>query len=368
MLFVLSDDLLPFCAVDDGEELEGLQNLLLCARQGLHAISGSHAIFSTLSKNFSLARRERAIALSLANRRSELPLLERQVKFKIFVKSNLINRIARQKNDCWEIDIRELKSKFLGALVLLAENSVDAELYEYAANHYRINTRMDGVVFRSSPRGGGGSQIDVELNNFLSDGIPVFAITDGDISFPGAPASIISTRCDDLIAAQRGLGWHISLPVREIENIVPRRVLLEVADPQNARAAYDSLEELVRAAKSTGANPCDFACLKSGSTLSKLFSLHNETSRDFWLTIAENIKHSRPAGFIACIEHGSCGSDPCACVVNAGFGEDVLKQVKIWIMERSLHESLKSFVSSEVWMSVGAMVFDAGVAFKPERI
>jgi len=297
VLFVLTDELLDFCAEDGGAELEGIQNLLLCARQGNHAITGSHALFSKLSKNLNLARRERATALGLANRRTELPLLERQVKFKTFVKSNVIRKISKIKDDCWEVDVREFKSKFISPLVVLAENSIDAELYGQAAKHYQTSIKLNGIDVRSSTRGGGGSQIDVELKNLLSDGIPVFAITDGDFCFPGAPASVISTRCNDLFAEQLGLGWHFSLPVREIENIVPHSLLLEVADPQNARNAYDSIQELGRAAKTGGANPCDFACLKKGCTLSKIFSLENETDRDFWIQIAESIKYARPAAF-----------------------------------------------------------------------
>lgn len=368
MLFVLSNELLPFCANDGGPELEGLQNLLLCARQGHHAITGSHALFSTLSKNINLSQRERATALSLANRRTELPLLEKQVKLKTFVKANVISKISKLQENCWEIDVRELKSKFLSSLVVLAENSIDAELYEKAAKHYQISMRINGVILRSSARGGGGSQIDVELNNLLSDGIPVFAITDGDFCFPGTPTSVISTRCNDLIAEQRGLGWHFSLPVREIENIVPHSVLLDVADPKNARNAYDSIQGLAHTAETVGASPCNFACLKKGYTLSKIFSCENAAERSYWIQIAEIIKHVRPAAFGACIDQSACESKSCACFVSVGFGEDVLKQVKKWILERSLHESLKSFSTSEVWMRVGAMIFDASIAFKPEKI
>lgn len=369
MLFVLSNELLPFCSNKEGVELEGLQNLLLCARQGRHALTGANSLFLALSKNDALAARERATALGLVNRRAELPLLEASVKHKIYVKSNVINKISRSENGCfWEVDVTELKAKFLSSLVILAENAIDAELYQRAARHHQISKQIKGVVICSSTRGGGGSQIDIELKSLLAEGIPVFAITDGDFLFPGMPSSVISRRCVDLIAENRGVGWHFSLPVREIENIIPFNVLFDVADPANARSAFDSTQELAVAAKKLGNFPCDFLCLKSGSTLAKVFTSENATERAYLIEVAETVKHLRPVMFATCIEKDSCVENTCACFLSHGFGENVLKQVKKWISERSAHDSLHSFGSSGVWMSVGEKVFDASIAFKPANI
>jgi hypothetical protein len=144
--------------------------------------------------------------------------------------------------------------------------------------------------------------------------------------------------------------------------------LLDVADPKNARDAYDSIQDLAHVAKTVCANPCDYACLKKGSTLAKIFSLENAADRSFWMQISEGIKHVRPPAFSSCIEQGSCGAGTCACFVSVGFGEDVLKQVRKWILERSSHQSLRSFSTSEIWMDVGAMIFDASIAFKPAKV
>jgi hypothetical protein len=369
LLFVLSKDLLAFCHLGGGLELEALQNLLLSVRRGHHALTGPHEIFAALAKNVNLAQRERGVALSLANRRSELPLLEQQVKHKILV--NAVTEPAsprRCRSSSWQIGVRELSSKFLNSMVILAENMIDAELYQHAGRHYQIFNRLNGVVIHAYPRGGGGSQIDVELRGMLTSGFPVLAITDGDGSFPNAPRSVVSSRCDELIAEERGIGWHFCLPVRDIENIVPLNVLLEVADPQNGPKAYGSLEQLSTLKNKLGSCPTEFACLKKGLSLSQAFKGENITEREYWIVVAMAIRHQRPQSFRNCVEQLSCDSSPCACTICYGFGEAVLVQVKKWLSERSSQESLRSFATNEIWMRVGAMVFDAGIAFKPEKI
>lgn len=366
---MLSDDLLPFCSANDGPELEGLQNLLLSVRRGHHAITGPYEIFSTLARNANLAQRERAIALGLANRRTELPLLEKDVKHKVLVTANVCQKISRQPNKLyWQINICNLNTKFMNPLVVLGENMLDAELYQQAGRHYKISNRFNSLTVRSSPRGGGGSQIDVELNSLLSEGVPVLVITDGDFTFPGTPTSVISNRCATLIAEERGIGWHFTLPVREIENIIPRSILLTVADPKIARDAHDSVEVLSEAADGNGSCPSGFTCLKKGRTLAQVFASENIAERDYWMNVAKAIRHKRPRSFSICIDESSCSSTPCTCSINDGFGEDVLAQVKKWVSERSSHESLKIFSSSEIWMRVGAMVFETGVAFKAVNI
>lgn len=316
-----------------------------------------------------MAERERGIALSLANRSAELPLLERAVKHKILVSAQPNRRITRRENGfVWEIDVKEFKTKFLNSLVVLAENSIDAELYQEAARHHQVSKQIKGVVPRSSARGGGGSQIYVELKALLTEGIPVFAITDGDFLYPGMGPSVASSRCADLVAEQSGVGWHYGLPAREVENIIPVQVLLDVADPANARNAFDSTQQLAEITKDTETCPCNFSCFKKGITLSEIFGSSNEHERAYWVSVAGAIKHLRSKTFQTCVDKGSCEMKECACFLNYGFGENVLKQVKKWVVEKSPHESLQRFGASEVWMNVGEMVFDASIAFKPANI
>lgn len=369
MLFVLSDDLLPFCSIQSGQELEGLQNLLLCVRQGQHAITGSHKIFSALYKNSNLAQRERATALSLANRRTELPLLEALVKYKIMVTADFSFQSPKRLNNfCWKISICSLNSKFLTPLVVLAENILDAELYQHASLHYQASKRINSVKIKSLARGGGGSQIDVELKNLLSEGTPVFAITDGDLIFPSASSSTISNRCEKLISDEIGLGWHFSLPSREIENIIPLDVLHLVADPENSSNAYESIKNISNLENRVGACPSKFTCFKKGQKLTQVFASKNKNEKAYWLSVAVAVKHRRPESFSNCLSQGSCESNPCSCSISNGFGDAVLAQVKNWLTERSTHDSLRNFSSSETWMEVGEMIFDAGIAFKPEKI
>jgi hypothetical protein len=369
VLFTLSEELLPFCSSDGGPELDGIQNLLLSARQGRHALTAKKAVLLSLSKNQALSARERATALGLANRSAELPILERVVNNKILVSATPIRKICKKANGfAWEIDVKELRSKFLNSLVVLAENSIDAELYQHAAIHHQISKKIKGVVSRSSARGGGGSQIDVELQGLLIEGTPVFAITDGDFLFPGMEPSVASTRCAELVNEQNGVAWHYGLPTRDVENIIPIDVLVDVADRANSQNALNSTKQLTAVAEQLKSCPCDFSCFKKGATLSKIFKSENAGERAYWLMVATAIKHHHPKMFRDCIEQGSCDKKDCACFVSHGFGENVLRQVKNWIVEKTPHNALHSFGASKVWMNVGEMVFDASIAFRPASI
>lgn len=369
MLFILTRSIIPFCDAISGEELDGLQNLLLSVRQGHHAISGPYEAFKKLSNNNNLSARERATALSLANRRSELPKLEEIIKHKIFVEATVAPKSPRRLNEyCWSVEAKDLSRNFLSCLVVLAENIVDAELYQRAALHYRIANNITGLTIKSQARGGGGSQIDVELNSLLKSGTPVIAITDGDCNFEHAPASVISERCNDLVNNNSGIGWHTPVPAREIENILPHDVLSEVADPQISDEAYRTVKQLAQAKSKDGVCPSRFSCLKSGTTLSQIFNINNDAERTYWLNIAEKIKNQKSHLFNSCLSNSSCEKNVCECIVNKGFGNAVLVQVKLWMEHRSPHESLKKFKENEIWLDIGSRVFETGAAFSPKNI
>jgi hypothetical protein len=369
MLFVLQDNLLPFCSGNGGPELEGMQNLLLCVRRGQHAATGAYKLFAALAKNNALAAREKAMSLSLANRRTELASLLGEIKHKIFVEGNSgICSAERLDEFSWRIDVSFLSSKFLSEIVMLAENIVDAELYKKAAIHYKNHKKIKGVGNSMSIRGGGGSQIDVELNELLCAGVPVFAITDGDLSFPGSSRSVIAKRCDLLVNSSSNIGWHYSIPFRDIENVIPRNVLLDVADPSLGPDAYESINSLYEIKQADGSCPSAFLCFKKGCTLKYVFSCTNVEEKKYWISIAGRIKRSRPDQFSRCLEEGACMREFCECFLNKGFGESVLVQVRKWLDERSSHEAMRSFAAVDEWMNIGEMVFEASVAFKAEKV
>ena len=368
MLFVLSNELIEFCSAPNGREIAGLQNLLQAAQDGKHAVIGSNAIFVALFKNTHLSDRERAMAKTLANRRTELRALVDIVRYKVLVEAGSIsNKFQREDGFCWRISLAELSEKYLEKLVILAENMMDAEIYQWAARHYQASKRLNGFVLSSTARGGGGSTIAVELKKLLADGTPVFAITDGDLTFSGSPVSVMANRCEDLVINGAGLGWHFSLPTRDVENIVPHKILLEVADSQIGPGAFD-LIELISEKNDVGISPCMFACLKKGLTLKQTFENKNIPEKNYWLNVADKIKSRRDSAFGVCFEKQNCTSACCNCFISGGFGEAVLVQVGIWLSERSVQNSLKSFSSSEIWMDIGAMTFDISIAFERARI
>lgn len=368
MLFVLRDDVVSHCNAAAGVGIEGLQNLLIAIRQGLHAASGPYQIFAALATNQNLSSRERATAKKLANRRADLQLIETLIKNKVFI-SGLPNKPLKRLDDfSWEVGIENLKPSWMGSFTVLAENLVDAELYCKAAQHYQVQNCIKSSHTNCVPRGGGGSQVDVEFSQLLLQGGPVLAITDGDLMHPMGEKSVISKRCDSALNSLNGVGWHVALQAREIENIVPHLVLFDAADPAVRSAALDSISELFESGNDVGKTPCMFTCLKAGKKLNEVFQCTDQAEKIYWLSVVKQIQ-SRHARFSAeCLDQNACNQDFCSCSVNLGFGKDVLHQVKVWLDTKGPHEALKSFSKNTLWMEIGKLVFETTVAFKVERI
>lgn len=373
MLFILKSDLLPQCTNSTGPEIDGLQNLLLSIRQGLHAVSGPFEVFAALAANTSLSSRERATAKNLANRRTELPTLEKLIKHKVFISNSTYALPKRIDDYSWEVGLRSLKATWLTTTNLLAENMTDAELYKIAGHHYQIQKKFLNFTFRCTTKGGGGSQTDVEFRQLLSQGTPVFAITDGDLKYPEAENSPVSKRCISALENHEGLGWHLALRAMEIENIIPHEILFEAADPMIRSLAHEYIKDLFSAGQEINKNqeinrnPCNFTCLKSGKKLHDVFKIEDENEKTYWLIIInqlqKKLKFSKE-----CFKNKKCSSTPCNCIVNHGFGDGVLQQVKNLITTKSSHEALKSFSKNPLWMNVGEKVFETCIAFKAEKI
>ncbi len=363
MLFILSDDLLPFCSNLKGDTIGNLQSLLSDARNGLHAIIGKPSIFSTLARNASLSEPQRAMAKALHNKASQFKEIEDQIQYRVIVttprESNLPQKVEPTS---WEISVNNLHLYLGRPLVILGENLKDANFYLLAGKHHKIYNRTRGLEINAEPRGGGGTQIVAELNSTLARGIPILAITDGDQRFPAAGPSHTSKLCNCAVTDGAGLGIHRALPVRAIENLIPAS-LLNITDVADVADKCKTIFQLDESKATDTPNPSKFANFKNPLSLEKIFSLEDNDERRYWLAVATTVKDVRPLPFESCLDQSACQRSPCACAIHDGLSNGILRSVLERVYQMSPRVSAEHFSKNEVWKGIGADVFQMGVAF-----
>lgn len=367
MLFVVQEDLAPFCTSAGGSEIEGLQNLLLSTRRGEHAMIASPIVLELLAKNESLGARERSMAKYLLSKKAEINQLLGLVQNKVYVHADRGRSLRRDRGD-WFIGAAELATKFTSKVILLAENMVDAELYEIAANHYRVIERLKGVGVSVLCRGGGGSQLDVELNANLSAGLATVVLSDGDKFYPNQPLSEVAQRCRGLVESGIGLSWHHSLSCYSAENLVPPALYSEVCESEDRHSECERVSLIDLHSRPLGHKASMFFSWKTGINLSDIFEFSDQNKRIFWNNVVSSINSTTNCMHSRCVEEGVCQLRPCKCVLANGFGKNCLRLVSGWIKDRGIHESSRIFKDSEEWMSIGKLVFEVGLSFPPQRI
>jgi hypothetical protein len=363
MLFVLSDEIAPVCLEAGGANIEGIQNLLLAVRRGDHALSASRTVLQNLSANAALGERERATASYLLNRRMELHQLERLVSRKVIIHSREGFPSLRKIGDTWELAASELAEKFTGKIAILAENMIDAELYALAAEHYRISQHIKGIAISSVQRGGGGSQLDVELKSNLRTGQTTIAVSDGDKKYPSQAPGDVAKRCVALVNSAIGVGWHAGIDCYAAECLIPVDVYANACAHDDRHSEVDRINKL----DALGQKPSDYFSWKSGISLSHIFNFVDEQMRSYWLDVSAKLSKTRPA-MTPCLEAAECSTDPCDCVLSKGFGDASLRLVRDWVALRSHRESFFAFRNAEKWLSLGKIVFEVGLALPRQRI
>lgn len=363
MLFEIDDGLCEVAQSKHSPDLEGLQALLLAVRKGRHAVVASEAVFRGLAVNSDLGAPERATAKNLLNRLSELRNIGRHVTRRVRVYSSVDCSHLAADGDGWSLPASILSSRYVHTAVLLAENAVDADLFVASASHYRIFSGVKGVCVSLLPRGGGGSQIDVEFNASVRAGQSVLAVTDGDKWYPSQRPSKVSERCANIVAATEGIAWHICLDCYHAENLIPLSVY-ERACKDNDRFEEIKRIELIN---SKGGDPGDFFGWKDGLCFGQILKIEDQDARRFWFGVLEALDFSSE-GIKGCLPSRRCGSNPCTCILSKGFGKEALKHVRDWMNEQSFHESFKLFRNSEKWLAVGRAAFDIGFAFPENRL
>lgn len=254
------------------------------------------------------------------------------------------------------LSLADIRAMSLEPTTLLAENLIDAKIFAAAGRHYISAEKLRGLEIAAVARGGGGSTIANELCEIVDRADRVcLAITDSDAAWPAASQSETSKKCDALAKKAIVPVEHKSLPVREVENLVPPSILVDlVAQPEHV----DQVRHYERLCVNT---PEIRSCgdVKDGVRASRLYRLpHGSPEREFLRGLQAN-RHgfdSRCVREEDCFRERQGGDCECTCVPRIGaIGE----KFNTWLSERSAPKGLESFAEPwrRDWLSVGSDVF-----------
>lgn len=261
-----------------------------------------------------------------------------------------------KERSSWVLSLTQISAMSLEPTTLLAENLVDAKIFEIAARHHVVDSGLRGFDVSLIARGGGGSTIVPELEQIVNDANRIcFAITDSDKTCPGADQSSTSKKCQKLVEKAVVPVGHGSIPVRELENLIPPSVLNQF---DTSPGYIDAVREFAKL--------CDpipevreFGDIKDGVSGSKLFNLPLQTPERAFLHRLLVQRHgaaSRCANNVDCELERNGADCKCICVPKVG---PVSQKFHDWLSLQSAQKSLEAFKSPwrDSWLTVGFMVF-----------
>ncbi|MHA6833895.1 hypothetical protein [Ralstonia pseudosolanacearum] len=366
MIIEFDDSFLEVDFAHDPNLVAGVDAVALAARRGDHYVFASRAVAKRLEAETQLCNGARGVMAHVAANYSFLAHYLRSFSLKAIVSAH--NRApTRNVEGIWIVPIQHFAVHGISQTVLLAENRTDAELYEHAATHYGMHFGGRSEKIKVNIRGGGGNTIAEEFQGIAERKTEIcVCITDSDRLAPGCAVGAIARQCRETAAESDWLVYHFAAECRELENSIPRTILLDTVanvDPENYKK-YQEVQHLFTEAEK------DHADLKESTNLAWIFRQGaNSPQRTFWLEAAKK-REDVAAG--ECFKNGQCWKEKvCDCVVVPGLGKKVASHVLQAFNHQSPHEAYKQNKNApnfSTWLEIGKAVFEMGAGPKPMRL
>ncbi len=267
----------------------------------------------------------------------------------------------------WAISLAWVADHGVPLSHVLAEDIVDAALYIHCAWHYAIITRTGMNVSLHPLNGGGTRTSEVQKSEIARMKNFVVCVTDSDKSCPTAPPSRTSNDCASAAREPLFPTLHICLEEREIENLIPYTLIYEAVGELSSDHVR-RLENICQLVPSNDAH-WKFLDLKEGTPLRVLF---NNVSREFWRSLANNVKDTATS-IGRCLNKGAClasSGTKCGCRITPPLSPNIAETVLNYVNMRGHHNNAKRASSSgnfSRWQDVGASLSAWGAAMPKQR-
>lgn len=274
-----------------------------------------------------------------------------------FVVIALVDNVL-DKNYHRMVKIDEICDYSVEEPIVLGENNSDSDIFGIAARCYLAHSKLlSKIDIRCINRGGGGTTIVGEYMRLVKDARqPCLVVTDGDNNWPGKSKTDVSKECDKVFESYNNISQHVSLPVRDLENIIHPDLYIEAL-------RIDMKDKVVRIKKMIEAVPelrvhGDF---KEGISGRKYFEICEDSAeKKFLREIYLNCLDSMDSD---CVSRENCklefnGKNGCDCWVVPSLGSNAISQVINHCDKMTPHKINELFSDDfkNTWLEIGMII------------
>ncbi len=171
------------------------------------------------------------------------------------------------------------------ALLLVEDAHADGQFFshvlEHSANRDAAIPKMSFAILH-----GGGASISKEFENRVGSGVPTVCVIDCDKRSPFDNVSVTESKLRAIANSNTYLGCLLSLPVHEIENLLPFEIVSSpmICDDASTRAKFNALSD--RIGRTNMSQLWDYLDLKHGFDGAKYYAQHpgpKKVSTKNWL-------------------------------------------------------------------------------------
>ncbi len=222
MLFVLTDELADVAPTPG--VLDAVESLLLATREGKHAVVGSRPVVRWLQG----LRPDSPAVRAIADRVTELRAYQDAVSVRVDVVAP--GKPAAGDGVVFRLPLDRLDdSSSVQATVVLVESEYDLPLFGRLGAAWGMRQRR-ALRSESRLRIGGGSNFAAQLELAVEAGELVFGVVDSDRDNAGGALGATASRARAVLATRPGAPAAVEvLPARDIENLLPDRLIEEAA-------------------------------------------------------------------------------------------------------------------------------------------
>jgi hypothetical protein len=364
MWFVL-DDSLTQLDVRDVDTLAAIEQLFHAVARGEHAVAGSTNVARHLF-SAQLSARPKAAVQQVFSYAAEFMARARATKFRLRIVSEPAAP-ARISEGEWSLPINWIGENGVPSSCVLGENLRDAKLYRQCAEHYMLQVKQGNSLFLDVLSGGGADTPHIFENETVARRRLVFCLTDSDRCCPDAEASLASKRCSAIALEAPWASTHVALSAREMENFLPRNIVIDALTELNSPDISRRLDQLIKIGEHSPA-AWDYFDLKEGTSLQQMFG----ACGTFWA----NLKDHEVCALLAncdCLEESKCcakSAKECTCLIAPSLCHNVVDHVIAYVDKQSRHSVVKRISTSTnsiQWHQLGALLSSWGAATPKER-
>lgn len=360
MLYVFDPSLI-LININSHIHIRALENLLGAYQSRQHLVFSPMKELRALSSLVGphLSAPSRAMLQTMLNNAVEQKQFVDSLEYKVVVFIDSARPQISRNGKVWHVSLDFIADSGILQSAFIGENELDAQLFLLLAELYRIKYKFRGYGIRGRPKGGGGSTLPGEIETYLKvERSPCLSISDSDKFHPNADVSDTVKKCTKIVQEQHRIVEYIWLEEREVENLLPWKILEKIVDVSTFLDACDGL---------FARNPTvlPYADLKHGVGL-RWIKCRDVPTRKFWQTVENGLERNMKS-CMTCKGSMPEGDLTCRCTHIGGFGPALLDKCVNYIKENSMPLVLRLFDEDLRWEPIGKVAFNFAVNSLGER-